>query len=83
MIVLACPAFVSAPALFAEMFPTKVRQTGSGISYNLGMVLAGFSPLAAQQITLITGDITNLVWLFAAISLLSLAASIRLKRYVS
>jgi MHS family shikimate/dehydroshikimate transporter-like MFS transporter len=82
MIVLACPAFVSAPALFAEMFPTKVRQTGSGISYNLGLVLAGFSPLAAQQITLITGDITNLVWLFAATSLLSLAASMRLKQYV-
>lgn len=81
MVVLACPAFVSAPALFAEMFPTRVRQTGSGISYNIGLVLAGFSPLVAQQITLVTGDIANLVWLFAAISLLSLAASMKLKHH--
>lgn len=83
MIVLACPAFVSAPALFSEMFPTRVRQTGSGIGYNMGLVLAGCVPLAAQHITQITGDITNLVWLFTAISLLSLAASMRLKRYVT
>lgn len=81
MIVLLCPAMAAAPAMFTGLFPSNVRQSGSGVSYNLGLMLAGLVPLMSQGIMGSTGDITNTAWLMLMLTVISVVASLKLKKY--
>lgn len=48
------------PALMAEMFPTRTRYTGIGISYNLAMaVFGGTSPLVSTWLIQKTGNLAS------------------------
>jgi MFS transporter, MHS family, proline/betaine transporter len=46
-----------APILFAEMFPARVRYSGSAIAYNIPqMIFGGTAPLFATYLVVSTGD---------------------------
>jgi MFS family permease len=69
--------------IFCELFPSEIRQTGAGVSYNLGLVLSGVAIIAAQHILTTTQNITNVAHLFAALTVVALASIYYLKRQLS
>lgn len=71
-----------APLMFSELFPPEIRQTGAGISYNLGVVFSGAMVVISQQIMISTQDITNVAYAFLTLTVLSLMAIIHLKKKV-
>lgn len=74
------PAFATAPKLFVEQFPTQVRQTGSGITYHLGLVLgAGIMPLVAQQLFVMTGDLMFIAVMMFLLTAVAAVATAGLK----
>lgn len=79
LILIQCPMFAVAPSYFSEMFPPSVRQSGGGVTFNLGVIIGGgLLPLAAQSIFSHTGDIMSVAWLFLASTLVGLIATSRL-----
>jgi metabolite-proton symporter len=60
-------------ALYAEMFPAKVRYSGVSIGYALGAILGGaFAPMIAQWIIGSTGESWRIGVYIAVLSLISL-----------
>lgn len=80
LVLLAAPSIAIAPAFFVQIFPTAVRQTGSGISYNLGFVLSGLVPLLAQQVISLGGEIFAIAAIYLALTALAAAAIFFLAR---
>ena len=67
-------------ALFAELFPAKVRYSGIAISYALGAVLGGaFAPMIAQWIIGAYGESWRIGIYVAILGLISLAAVTSIK----
>ena len=65
----------SAPALFAEIFPARNRNTGYSISYALGMgVVGGATPMAATSLISATGLPLSPALLLVAGALLGVGA---------
>lgn len=74
--------FVQGPALalMTEMFPTRVRYTGIGISFNLVMaVFGGTSPLVSTWLIQKTGDLASPAIYLIIMSGLSLIGLLTLK----
>jgi MFS transporter, SHS family, sialic acid transporter len=44
------------PLYLPELFPTRVRATGQGVSYNTGRIFAAFGAIAAGQLVAYFGD---------------------------
>ena len=38
------------PAFFSERFPTTIRNSAAGFSYNAGLIFGSWSPLVALQV---------------------------------
>jgi MFS family permease len=67
------------PAWFAEQFPTKIRQSGAGLSYQLGALFAGIITVAILPALVVAGGGTgtasfNVQILSLAVCLVSLIA---------
>ncbi|GAA4684923.1 MFS transporter [Pseudonocardia yuanmonensis] len=61
------------PALFAELFPTKVRASGFGIGYGFGSaIFAGTAPFVATLLIELTGDTLSPAWYMTAAGLVTL-----------
>ncbi len=71
-----------APSLFCNLYPTEIRQTGAGVSYNLGLIISGFMAIVSQQILLNTNNLMFVAVAFMILTVLSLAAALYLKKYV-
>ncbi|MFT7837851.1 MFS transporter [Saccharothrix sp. BKS2] len=62
-------------ALYAEMFPTRVRYSGVSIGYALGAILGGaFAPTIAQALVRSTGTVLSVGVYVMALSVVSLVA---------
>ena len=71
------------PALCALVFPTEVRFTGFGFSYNIGVVLSALAPTLISWIVLTCGK-SNVVYYGVAVGVLGMVLAIwsaRLKFY--
>ncbi|MDR7303616.1 MFS transporter [Haloactinomyces albus] len=67
-------------ALYAEMYPTKVRYSGAAISYALGAVLGGaFAPTIAQALQSSTGNVHTVGMYLAVLTVIGLAATFLIK----
>ncbi|WP_370962000.1 MFS transporter [Amycolatopsis sp. cg9] len=63
-------------ALYAEMYPTRVRYSGAAISYALGAVLGGaFAPTIAEALQSSTGTVYSVCAYLAGMTLLGLLAT--------
>jgi MFS family permease len=81
LVFLNCPAFACAPKLFCDQYPTEYRQTGSGVTFNLGVVLgAGFVPIIAQQILVTTNSLVYVAALMFVLTVISLIATMFIKK---
>ena len=61
------------PAFVAKLFPTAVRYTGIGISYNLANALmGGTAPLASLYLIKLTGSNLTPTYYFILLGLVSL-----------
>lgn len=81
LVVLMCPAFAAAPKLLTSIFPTQVRTIGSGLTYNLGLVVGGGAvPLLAQYILSATGNLMLLGYLFTVLSVIAIYATTQIKK---
>jgi MFS transporter, SHS family, sialic acid transporter len=61
------------PKYLPELFPTRIRATGQGFSYNIGRILAGFGVLGAGELTrLFHGDYSKGAMTVATIYLVGL-----------
>jgi MHS family shikimate/dehydroshikimate transporter-like MFS transporter len=79
--VLIAPAMAVAPSFFADSFPTAVRQTGTGVAYNLGLVMAGTVTVICQQIMALTNDISWIVAVYLIVTMMALGANQYLRRH--
>lgn len=74
-------AFALSPAFYPKLFPVSVRQSGAGITYNLGLLIGGgITPVALTWVTSIRGNIFDAVWVFIAIGIIGLVSAIHLLR---
>jgi len=74
--------WAQAPTLYAELFPTEVRQTGVGMIYNLAaMIGGGIAPLIAQMLFDQEKNIMAVGWMLLGFSLLAWVSTLLLKRY--
>ena len=65
-----------APILFAEIFPVRVRYSGSSIAYNLSqMVFGGTAPLFATYLVASTGDKLSPAYYVSIVGLLAFIAT--------
>ncbi|HYO85299.1 MAG TPA: MFS transporter [Dermatophilaceae bacterium] len=72
------------PALYAELFPARIRLSGVSISYAIGAILGGaFAPLIAQWLTQTTGTVMAVAAYLFVISLVSLGASAIVKDHTN
>jgi MFS transporter, SHS family, sialic acid transporter len=62
------------PLCLPELFPTRVRSTGAGVSFNFGRVVTAFGVLATTMLVAVQGEdypligrVTSLVYLVGAI----------------
>jgi MHS family shikimate/dehydroshikimate transporter-like MFS transporter len=76
------PAISVAPVFFCEMFPANVRQTGSGLSYNLGLVFSAVMAIVSQQILSATQDIMFVANAYLALTVIALIAIYYLKKEI-
>ncbi|WP_312858046.1 MFS transporter [Pseudonocardia pini] len=61
------------PSLLTEIFPTRIRYSGSSLCYTLGSILGGgLTPLASTALLAATGATTSVSLLFVAVPLVSL-----------
>lgn len=59
-------------AMFAEMFPAKIRLSAVSLAYAIGAVFGGaFAPMIAQWIVETTKDITNVTWYLGGLAVIS------------
>lgn len=63
------------PALCALVFPTEVRFTGFGLSYNLGSVISAFAPTLISWIVLSYGK-SNVVYYATGVAALGIALAL-------
>ena len=69
------PSYGPQSALYAEMFPAKVRFSGVSIGYALGSIIGGaFAPLIAQLLLDNTGKSWTIGVYIAVLALISLIA---------
>ena len=67
------PSYGPQSAMYAEMFPARVRFSGVSIGYALGTIIGGaFAPLLADQ--LVKTGWENVAWYIIVISAISLIA---------
>lgn len=60
-------------AMFAEMFPARIRLSAVSLAYAIGAVFGGaFAPMIAQYITTTMGGVVNVAWYLSGITVLSL-----------
>lgn len=65
-----------APILFAEIFPVRVRYSGSSIAYNLSqMVFGGTAPLFATYLVASTGDKLSPAYYVSIVGILAFVAT--------
>ncbi|PZG16948.1 MFS transporter, partial [Spongiactinospora gelatinilytica] len=68
------------PALYAEMYPTRVRYSGAAISYAIGAILGGaFAPTIAEALQTRTGTVYAVAVYLAAVTLIGLIATFLVK----
>ena len=62
------------------LFPTPVRYSGAGLSYNLAAILGGaFAPAISTALVKSTGAAESVGWYLAVMSLLALIALFLIK----
>ena len=67
-------------ALFAEMFPARVRYSGASMGYAIGSILGGaFAPMIAQALVTSTGTTTSISIYLGIVTVIALAASFFVK----
>lgn len=60
-------------AMFAEMFPARIRLSAVSLAYAIGAVFGGaFAPMIAEYITKEMGGVVNVGWYLGAVTLISL-----------
>jgi MHS family proline/betaine transporter-like MFS transporter len=65
----------TAPAMFAEMFPTEDRLTGYSLAFNVGLgLVGGTAPMIATGLIELTGSSLAPAWYLIGLSLVSVAA---------
>ena len=82
-----CVGFCCMGALFGpcgaylpELFPTSVRYSGAGLSYNLAAILGGaFAPTIATALVQATGTVQSVGWYLVVMSALALVALFLIK----
>ncbi len=76
-----CGYYATVPAALADLFPTRRRTTGVGISYVLAQVaFGGVTPLVVGAIVAATGDPTSPGLYLCAVMLLSLCCLLLARR---
>ena len=74
-------AWAQAPSFLPEIFPAQVRQTGSGMVYNLSTVIGGgLVPIAAQYILEYRNNLYDIGYLMALMSLVALVSAYYLRK---
>jgi MFS family permease len=67
-------------ALFAEMFPARIRLSGASLAYAIGAILGGaFSPTIAEYLSQSTGTVVSVAFYLAVMSAISLATVLTIK----
>ncbi|MBT1173722.1 MHS family MFS transporter [Bifidobacterium sp. MA2] len=67
-------------AYLPELFPTNVRYSGAGLSYNLAAILGGaFAPTIATALVQATGSVVSVGWYMAIMAALALIALFLIK----
>ncbi|MDO5697577.1 MAG: MFS transporter [Dermatophilus congolensis] len=67
-------------ALFAEMFPARVRYSGASMGYAIGSILGGaFAPMIAQALVTSTGTTTSISIYLFSVTLIALVATFFVK----
>ena len=67
-------------AYLPELFPTNVRYSGAGLSYNLAAILGGaFAPTIATALVQKTGSVVSVGWYMAIMAALALVALFLIK----
>ncbi|KAA8815628.1 MFS transporter [Bifidobacterium rousetti] len=67
-------------AYLPELFPTNVRYSGAGLSYNLAAILGGaFAPSIATALVQATGSVVSVGWYMAIMAALALVALFLIK----
>ena len=67
-------------AYLPELFPTHVRYSGAGLSYNLAAILGGaFAPAISTALVKSTGAVESVGWYLAVMSALALIALFLIK----
>lgn len=62
-------------AMFAEMFPARIRLSAVSLSYAIGAVFGGaFAPMIAEYITIQLGGVVNVAWYLSAVTVISLVS---------
>ena len=70
------PCYAPQPALYAEMFPARVRYSGTSIGYAIGSVIGGaFAPLIAQLLLDSTGQSWTIGLYLAIVCVISFLAA--------
>lgn len=68
---------VAIAVVSAEVFPTKLRNSGVGFSYNLAAaIFGGLAPLAATALIAATGDQLSITYLILGAILITFLTSI-------
>lgn len=66
-------------ALFAEIFPAKIRYSGAGLAYAFGSILGGFTPMIARSLQNATGSSMSVAGYLLVITGIALLATFMLK----
>lgn len=66
-------------ANFAELFPASVRYSGVSVSYALGTIVGGLTPLVAEALRTATGTVWAVAWYVAAVVVVALIAVLLLR----
>ncbi len=68
------------PALYAEMFPARIRLSGSSLAYAIGAIFGGaFAPTIAEALIQNTKSVYSVAAYLCAMALISLLATILIK----
>ena len=70
------------PALLSELFPTRIRATGTSTSYSIGVALFGaFAPFITEWLIASSGNKTAPSFYLMAAALISLASLVAARRF--